>query len=165
MDGQRQPEIVMTGVVINQIANKSCFVSTTGEPQADVFVSGGVARAADICAGDTVEMKVVPNRRDNGMPWFAAYARRLGASLATLPIEDVAIITDVGIMAALHDGPATAEELAQEFGVDARTVYNRLLKLHTEGDVAKATIYARSAEAPSATLWGTSVAQIMGEEE
>lgn len=165
MDGQRQPEIVMTGVVINQIANKSCFVSTTGEPQADVFVSGGVARAADICAGDTVEMKVVPNRRDNGMPWFAAYARRLGVSLATLPIEDVAIITDVGIMAALHDGPATAEELAQEFGVDARTVYNRLLKLHTEGDVAKATIYARSAEAPSATLWGTSVAQLMGEEE
>lgn len=159
MDGQRQPEIVMTGVVINQIANKSCFVSTTGEPQADVFVSGGVARAADICAGDTVEMKVVPNRRDNGMPWFAAYARRLGASLATLPIEDV------GIIEALHDGPATAEELAQEFGVDARTVYNRLLKLHTEGDVAKATIYARSAEAPSATLWGTSVGQIMGEEE
>lgn len=165
MDGQRQPETVMTGRVISQIANKSCFVSTTGEMKADVFVSGGVARAANICAGDIVELRVVPNAKGNTMPWFAVYARKVGVAANEVPIEDVPVVTDTGIIEALHDGPATAEELAQEFGVDARTVYNRMLKLHADGRAAKATIYARSAEAPSATLWGISVGQIMGEEE
>lgn len=153
-----QPHEVYDAVVINQLPTGCSFAQLLNSDD-QTFISATASRMAGIGIGDYVRVHVIPNRSGGQTRWFTIFVQRS---------EDVApqiiAMDEDEALALLQEGPLTAGEIGEEMGLPAASALSYMRGMHRAGRVACADIFDGNRKHVE-TLWGVSVAQLLGEEE
>ena len=165
-----EPQIIF---ITNSIPSGSAFgvLANTGE---NVFIPPNVSNSIDLQVGEERKAIIIPNSSDmsHKTPWFAVkilpldddnenvvklFPERTEEETRRLSPEQV----DDSIMEVLENYDEdffSAADLAEETGIDKKTVGNSCMRLFNAGRIAKADVYSRVGQScPTMCLWAVGI--------
>ena len=165
-----EPQIIF---ITNSIPSGSAFgvLANTGE---NVFIPPNVSNSIDLQVGEERKAIIIPNSSDmsHKTPWFAVkilpldddnenvvklFPERTEEETRRLSPEQV----DDSIMEVLENYDEdffSAADLAEETGIDKKTVGNSCMRLFNAGRISKADVYSRVGQSrPTMCLWAVGI--------
>jgi len=130
-----------------------------------VFIPASLTESIYLRGGEIVEAILAPNKhKGSTTDWMAVRVSRIEEQEPPKPamtIDDRAYST-----IKISDGYLTTAEMAELLNTDSTIAHNALLRLFSQGKIAKADVYGSGGQSrPSFCLWAVSAKTFVGEEE